>query len=118
MDREHESSASAIVPAVAVGSLAAWIAVVNPPLGIVAAAAAPMAVDRFQALIERVWRREDSRNERLLVAAARVAGVDIDGLLRRCEERPDLEELLVKCLRAVGDTSLRGKVHTLAVTLA
>jgi hypothetical protein len=101
-----------------VAGTAGLIALLAPGGGVAAAAVSPGVATGMKRILDRVVRRRHEREAYMLRWAAAAAAIDPEELLRRCEERPGLEELLLFALRAAGDTTMREKLVALALALA
>jgi len=97
---------------------AAWLATMHPEAGIAAAASAPTLVDSIKSLAYRIEQRRADKVDQLLKWSSKFANVELGDLLSRCYANPEVEELLLKVLRATEDTTLRGKILSFAMSLA
>lgn len=106
------------VGAIVAGGTAALIALFDPSLAVIGAVGTPVVAGPIDRVIARFRERRNSRAEVLLEWVSRFSGVDLEELFDRCDADPRLETLLLRTLRAAGDTPVRGKIIAYASALA
>lgn len=117
VDGQSPSKGFSVGTAASAGASTA-IAMFNPALGIAAAFGAPYIANQIDAFVGWFRNRQDVKADVLLGWVAKIAGIDVAEILKRCNENPDLEDLLLRTLRATSDTSIRAKIISYATALA
>lgn len=101
-----------------VAGTASLIGLIKPDLLVGAAAAGPLASSAVGGAVEWVSTRRRRNQEYVFDFAAREAGLSLDELKRRCEQNPDLEDLLLLVLDAAADTARPEKLIAYYLALA
>jgi hypothetical protein len=117
-DSEEKHRRRNVAPEMAVAAAVAGLAAANPPAGIAAAGLAPAALAGAKAVVEQIRVKWNARAAAVLAAAARAANIDVHELRARLETEPEREELLLRTLRAAGNTVLNEKLIAYALALA
>jgi hypothetical protein len=101
-----------------VAGVAGLVGLISPDAGVAAAFTTPAAVAGAKNALSRFYNQQQARQASVLRFAAQQAGIEPEGLERRCEEDSRLDELLQVVMAASADTAMRKKLVAYALALA
>lgn len=118
MPRDPKRRVGALGTSVVLAAAAGGAGLVNPVVGIAGATAAPVVEAAVNFGMEKLAARRARRAGVVIARAAELGAMTPEDLLARAEANPELEDLLLRTVRAAMDSASEEKLILYAVSLA